>query len=372
MISWMAFVVLTAALMLALLWALRAGRSGGSNDSSVAALAVYKDQLAEIDRDIERGLIATSEADAARNEISRRILAADQGASEIVASAASPALHTMARVFVLAVIPVIALGLYFLQGRPDLPGVPHAGRMANAVASNDFPALVAQVEEHLASNPDDVQGWIVLAPAYRRLERYADAASAYAEIIRLKGATSDLLSDFGEALLLANQGLVGADARKAFDQALALDETNSRARFYTALALRQEGKFDAALAMWREMLASAPANAPWRRTVERQIVGIESERAAAPALDEEKLAAARDMPATDQQAMIKAMVDRLDARLASDGGDIEGWLRLARARSVLGESDAARAALAKAESQFQGDAAALERIASLRKALQLD
>ena len=172
--------------------------------------------------------------------------------------------------------------------------------------------------------------------------------------------------------MLANQGLVSPDARRAFDQALALDKTSAKARFYLALALRQEGKFDAALAMWREMLASAPANAPWRSTIERQITGIESESAAAPALDESKIAAAKDMPAAGQQAMIQAMVDRLDARLASDGKDLEGWLRLARARNVLGESDAARAALAKAESQFQGDAAALERIASLRKALQLD
>jgi len=372
MISWVIFAAVTVAAMLALLWALRGGRKGAVTDPAAAALAVYKDQLSELERDHERGLIADTEAEAARNEISRRILGAAQKAGSEEASGKSPLARNLARGFVLVAIPVMALGLYALQGRPNLPDVPHAERIANAVANNDFPALVAQVEQHLEAHPDDVQGWSVVAPAYHRLGRFADAANAYAQILRLKGPSPELLSDYGEALMLANNGLVSADASKAFDQALALDKTNPKARYYSGLAFRQEGENDKALGVWRQMLADAPADAPWRATVAHQVAALEAEKTKPPALDNNTVAAVKNMSAGDQQAMIRSMVDRLDKRLTANGDDLDGWLRLARARTVLGEKDAARQALAKAEAHFKGDTAALERIAAFRKTLQLD
>ena len=372
MLPWLVFAALTVAVVLALLWTLRSGGGSEANASSRADLAVYKDQLAEIDRDLERGVIAVTEAGAARNEISRRLLTADRSLRDGPAANTSRGLRRLASLVVLAGIPLLALGLYLPLGRPDLPGVPHAERMAKALASNDFPALVLQVEEHLTANPDDARGWTLLAPAYRRLERYGDAANAFAQIIRIAGATPEVLTEYGEALLLANQGLVSVEARKAFDEALKLDPKFAKARFYSALAQRQEGKTDAALAIWRDMLSGAPDDAPWRTAVERQIAAIEKERAAAPALDEGQIAAAQDLPETERAAMIRAMVDRLDARLAGNGNDLEGWLRLARARLVLGEKEAAREALGKAQIAFKDDTAALQRIASTRKELELE
>jgi len=372
MISWVVFAGLTVAAVLALLWALSGGRKGAVTDPAAAALAVYKDQLSELERDHERGLIATAEAEAARNEISRRILSAAHKTDNESASETSPWVRNLARGFVVVAIPVMALGLYALQGHPGLPDLPHADRIANAVANNDFPALVAQVEQHLEAHPDDIQGWRVVAPAYHRLGRFDDAANAYAQILRLEGPSSELLSDYGEALMLANEGLVGADAQKAFDEALALDKTNPKALYYSGLGMRQEGKNDQAVAIWRKMLADAPADAPWRGTVAHQIAAIEAETTKPPALDNDTVAAVKDMPAKDQQAMIRSMVDRLDKRLAANGDDLDGWLRLARARTVLGETDAARQALVNAEAHFKGDTAALERIAAFRKTLQLD
>ncbi len=371
MVSWIFFAILTAALMLALFWGMRSGRKGAAN-ASEAALAVYKDQLNEIDRDFERSVIGTEEAAAARNEISRRILAVDQGRASEMPARSSPLVRRLAQAFVLVAIPVLTVGLYLRQGSPNLPSMPHAERMARAVANNDFPALVAQVEKHLATKPNDVKGWTVLAPAYTRLQRFSDAANAYAQIIRLKGPSSETLADYGEALVHANQGIVSADASKALDEALAMDKNNYKALFYKGLALRQEGKSTAAVAVWRGMLASAPADASWRSIVENQIAHAESEAAAVPSPSQNEMSAVKQLPANDQHAMIFAMVDRLAARLANNPNDLDGWLRLARARSVLGQPDAAREALAKAESQFKGDAAALERVASLRKALQLD
>ena len=371
MVSWIFFAILTAVLMLALFWGMRPGRKGSGN-ASEAALAVYKDQLDEIDRDVERGVIETEEAAAARNEISRRILAVDQGTGSKVPIGGSPLVRRLAQAFVLVAIPVMTVGLYLSEGSPNLPSMPHAERMARAVANNDFPALVKQVEEHLAAKPNDVQGWIVLAPAYSRLQRFSDAANAYAQIIRLKGASPDILADYGEALVHANQGIVSADARKAFDEALAMEKNNYKALFYKGLALLQEGKSNAAVGVWRGMLASAPADASWRAIVEHQIARAENDTSKVPTPSQDQMSAVKQLPADDQHTMINAMVDRLAARLASNGNDLDGWLRLARARSVLGEKDAAREALAKAESQFKDDTAALQRIGSLRKTLQLD
>jgi len=372
MIPWIIFATLTVVAMLALLWALSGGRKGAVTDPAVAALAVYKDQLSELERDHDRGLIADVEAEAARNEISRRILSAGQKAGSENASEKSPWVRNLARGFVVVAIPVLALGLYALQGRPGLPDVPHAQRIANAAADNDFPALVAQVEQHLEAHPDDVKGWMVVAPAYHRLGRFDDAAHAYAQILRLKGPSPELLADYGEALMLANQDLVGADAQKAFNQALALDKTNAKARYYTGLGLHQEGKNDQALAIWRKLLADAPADAPWRATVAHQIAALEADKSRPPALDKNTVAAVKNMSASDQQAMIRSMVDRLDKRLTANGDDLNGWLQLARARTVLGQKDAARKALARAEAHFKGDTPALARIAAFRKTLQLD
>jgi cytochrome c-type biogenesis protein CcmH len=372
MIPWIVFASLTVVAVLALLWALSGGRRGAVTDPAAAALAVYKDQLSELERDRERGLIADNEAEAARNEISRRILGAAHKTGGESTSEKAPWVRNLARGFVVVAIPVMALGLYALQGRPGLPDVPHAQRIASAAANNDFPALVAQVEHHLDAHPDDVKGWSIIAPAYHRLGRFDDAANAYAQILRLKGPSPDLLADYGEALMLANQGLVGADAQKAFDQALALDKSNPKALYYSGLGMRQEGKNDKALAIWRKMLAEAPADAPWRATVAHQVAALEAEKTRPPALDNNTVAAVKDMSASDQQAMIRSMVDRLDKRLTANGDDLDGWLRLARARSVLGQKDAARQALARAEAHFKGDTAALERIAAFRKTLQLD
>jgi cytochrome c-type biogenesis protein CcmH len=372
MLAWLVFAGLTVALVLALLWALRSPAGGESDASAKADLAVYRDQLAEIDRDLERGAIAAAEAEAARNEISRRLLAADRAAEHAGTAAASPSLRRLAGIAAVVGIPVLALALYLPLGRPDLPAVPHAERMANALAANDFPALVLQVEEHLAANPGDARGWTLIAPAYRRLERFTDAANAFAQVIRLEGPSADVLTEYGETLILANQGLVSAEARKAFDEALKLDPKFAKARFYSALALSQEGKNEAALAIWRDMLAGAPGNVPWRAAVERQIAAVEAETSKAPALDKDKVAAIEGLSDAERAATIRAMVERLDARLAADGNDLEGWLKLARARSVLGDKEAAREALGKAEAAFKDDTAALARIASMRKELELE
>ena len=369
MLLWVTFAIMTAAVLAALLWPIyrRRRSEAGFRD---AELAVYRDQLAEIDRDVARGLIDAEEAHAARNEVSRRMLAA-AGSEHPDPARQAPGARRAALVSALVGIPVVALSTYLAFGRPDLPGLPQSERMATALERSDYAAMVAQVEAHLADNPRDAQGWLVLAPAYRGMGRYGEAAEAFARALELVPATPDLLTDAGETLVLANEGLVTAKARDAFQQALALDHDNAKALFYRALADRQDGKHEQALATWRAMLENAPADAPWRPAVERQIASLERERSEAPRLSEADIAKADELEGEDRQAMIRGMVDGLQQRLEQDGDDLQGWLRLAHARAVLGEPSAAMAALRSAEQHFSGDPDSLGQIAKARNALGL-
>ena len=369
MLLWFTFVIMTAAVLGALVWPVyRQGAPGPALRD--AELAVYRDQLAEIDRDVARGLIEAEEAEAARNEVSRRMLAAAGPVSARPASS-SPGHRRAALAVAVVGIPVIALSTYLALGRPDLGELPRAERVATGQDRDEFAAMVAKVEAHLADNPRDAQGWLVLAPAYRGMGRYKDAAEAYARALELAPETPDLLTDFGEALVLADDGLVTARAREAFHKALALDPGNAKALFYRALSDRQDGKHEQALATWRAMLEGAPADAPWKEAVERQVASLDRELRGPPELSADDIAKAAALEDGDRDAMIRGMVDGLERRLAREGGDLQGWLRLAQARMVLGEREAAVAALRTAEHHFSGNPQSLGLIAETRNALGL-
>lgn len=370
MLLWVTFAIMTAATLAALLWPVfRPGAPAGA--ARDAKLAVYRDQLAEIDRDVARGLIEPGEAEATRNEVSRRMLAAAGSQESVEPTRSSPGAWRAALVSALVGIPVVALSTYLAFGRPDLPGLPHSERMETALERSDYAAMVAKVEAHLATNPQDAQGWLVLAPAYRGMGRYGDAAEAFARAIEIAPATADLLSDLGEVLVLAEDGLVGARARDAFQQALALDDENAKALFYRGLAERQDGEDEQALATWRSMLEDAPADAAWRPAVERQMASLAREQSGALQLSEQDIAKADELEGSEREAMIRGMVDNLAQRLEREGGDLQGWLRLARARMVLGEPEAADAALRTAEHHFSGNLESLGQIAKTRDALGL-
>ncbi len=350
-------------------------------------IAVYRDQLAELERDAASGHISPADAEAARNEISRRMLTARAAAP--VADNESAGRRRAVAAMALVLVPGIAAAAYALNGRPGMPAVPLAERLDRAVEQGDFPAMVARVEQHLQANPNDANGWAVLGPAYRRLGRNADAAAAFTQLIRLNGPNADVFADLGEAMVAANDGLVSAEARAALDEALKLNPKQPKARFYRTLADEQTGDRAKALAGWKALLAETPAEASWKGAVEDRIAALEGPAqapqaqapstagqggaavGAAPALPA-GAEAIQQLPAGEQQAMIRGMVDRLDERLKADGSDLEGWLRLARARAVLGERDRAVAALDTAASRFRDDAAAMAQIDEARRTLGLN
>ena len=364
---WIVFGLMTAAVIAALLLpVLTWGRAAALPDRNAFDRAVFRDQLAELERDAARGMIGPAEADAARNEISRRLIAVsgvEPGKSGV--ARATP----WAALALAALVPLVALPLYLKSGSPQMPDVPLAQRMAQAEAAGDFDALIVKVEQHLAKNPDDLEGWKVLAPNYSRAARWDDAAEAYRNILRLSPPDAATIAAYGESMVMANQGIVPATAHEQFRKALALDPKLPVARFYDALALKQEGKTEAAKQAFEAFLQDTPADAPWRQML---LAELQDMSARPPALDAETMKNAAGMSADDQQAMIRTMVDGLEERLATAPDDLGGWLRLIRARGVLGETDKARAAYDRAKSQFAGNPDALAQIDALAKEMKIE
>ena len=181
-----------------------------------------------------------------------------------------------ATIAVAVALPLLALGLYLAYGSPRLPDQPLAARLQDPSSDQNLEALVARVEARLREHPEEGEGWDVIAPVYMGWQRYADAADAYAQAIRLLGESAKRLSGQGQALVLANNGVVTEEARRALERAVALDQTLLEPRILLAIAKEQDGQFQAAIEDWRALLDKAPKDAPWRAMVEKKIATAEA------------------------------------------------------------------------------------------------
>jgi cytochrome c-type biogenesis protein CcmH len=361
MTLWFVFALMTAAAIFAVLLPLGlTGRVRGGGDE----ITVYKDQLAEIERDVAAGLIGAREADAARVEIGRRLLAAaDKEDSAPLQS--NTRLRRLAAVLALVGLPLVAVALYLPLGSPRLGDFPLAARAVKPSEGQSVETLVAQVQQHLEKNPTDGRGWTVLAPVLARIGRYDDAVQAFRNAIVYAGESADRRADLGEAMVGAAGGVVTVEAKSEFDRALSLNADEAKASYYLGLAAEQDGRAQEAAAIWRAMLEKAPADAPWRELVQTALTRVGG--GTAPALSDSTIAAAKDMNDSDRSAMIRSMVERLATRLKQNGDDVEGWLRLVRAYLVMGDQEKAKSALNDAR---QAVAADPERLRQLNDGLK--
>lgn len=332
-------------------------------------LAVYRDQLAELEQELARGLISRPDAQQARAEIGRRILRLqeeEKAAGQSVQARRAGTVRAIAAAAVLAV-PAVSWGLYAFLGSPGLPALPLAARLNADPAQAPLEELIARAEAHLADNPQDARGWEVLAPVYARLGRFGDAAAAYRRTIALAGPSAARHAALGEALVGEAGGIVTADAEAAFAEALALDADNPRARFFIAMARAQEGKTEEARALWQQMAAELPPDSPWR-----EMAGQAAASLSAAGPSEADIAAAQDMSPEARREMIEGMVAGLDARLREEPGDAEAWRRLLRSYVVLDRREEARAALQRALAAFGADSREGQALAEFARELGID
>jgi cytochrome c-type biogenesis protein CcmH len=371
MTLWIIFAVMTAAALFAVLWPLGrkpSDRAGGSDR------LVYQDQLKEIDRDRAIGLIGDAEAESARIEISRRLLAAVDAENAIPkrSSSIASARRRRAAVVAILIVPLVALTFYLTLGSPDIPGQSAFARANESGEDRSIASLVSQVENHLARNPNDGAGWEVIAPVYLRLGRFADAVMARKKAIGLNGDSPARESDLGEALVAAADGVVTDEAKLAFQRAVAGDAHNAKARYFIGLADEQDGNRNDAAKEWRTLLDDAPADAPWKDLVRAALARVTSGTLASSGPSAADVAAAENMPETERTEMIRGMVQRLSDRLRADGKDIDGWMRLVRAYAILGDRDKAKDAAADARRALSDQPDEIKRIDDLVKGLGLE
>ncbi|MCX7890269.1 MAG: c-type cytochrome biogenesis protein CcmI [Rhodobacteraceae bacterium] len=395
MLFWAMATAMAALVALTLIMALRSGAGAGAADAAAADIAVYRDQLAEAERDLERGTLSPEEAQRLRNEIARRILAADRRAADGGASAGGGRLALPALAICLAA--AAALAAYWRIGAPGYPDVPLSARIAAAEAnraarpsqadylarlpapalvSPDDPAeaaLIERLRRAVAGRPDDLTGQELLAQNEARLGNLRPAAAAQARVVALKGgaATAQDFAALADYLVRAAEGYVSPEAEHAALEAFARDPANGTARFYLGLMEAQTGRPDRAFAVWRDLLESSPPEAPWVPVIRDRIgmlaaaAGVDytpPEATRGPTAGD--VAAAGGMAAGDRAAMIRGMVDGLEARLAAEGGTAEEWAQLLKALGVLGETERARRIWQEAQGVFAADPAALQTVAA--------
>jgi cytochrome c-type biogenesis protein CcmH len=397
-------------------------------------IVVYRSQLAEIDSEVAEGLLTAEQAEAARAEVHRRMLAAEDAELQMPLQPVARAnryVRIGAIVAIALVIPVGGGALYAALGSPSLPGKPYLWRIHNdpefgAAASAD--GLVAQLQ----ANPT-AEGYEQLGRTYFAARQYEQAAGAYRHAIDLGANAAVTWSEFGEALVMTSGGSVPPEAMTAFSKAIAIEPRSERSRFYLGLAEAQIGNAREAVAIWRDLEKTSPPDAPWLPMLREHIgafakqggfdpasvppsppnlkaiatalaamtkaihlnAGVQPSSgtvpttppaAAAPPPDAS--AAAADM---SRDPTIRAMVQGLADRMAKAPNDVNGWQRLAHAYVVMGELGKARQAadhvvalkpdavasqLALAEVQkaaaTPGDETPKDFIATMRTVLKLD
>ncbi len=353
---WILIALITAAALALLLFPLfrRPADEPGRADFDAT---VYREQLKEVALDLGRGLLSGAEATAARTEIQRRLLAVRETADAIASgAAASPAAGRRGLIVIIAVaVPVGAVALYLHLGQPGIPDFPFAARKAPAAAagaSGDVEELASQLAERLAQSPDDIKGWLLLARTYKTLQNYQGAAEAYRRALRIDNRPG-ISVDYAEVLMLLAGGAVTAEGREIFQRVRASDPFNPKARYYLGMDKARQGDVRGALRDWVDLVTVSADQAPWLDLVRRQIDSTAEEAGVDPASIKPtaealelakslaKLETAAPMPDRQQIEAIRAMVEKLAAKLADRPDDAEGWSRLARAYEALGETEKA-------------------------------
>jgi cytochrome c-type biogenesis protein CcmH len=358
-----------------------------------ASTSVYLDQLQEVEREEATGLIEPEQAALAKAEIKRRLLVADR---EAAPAASGPALSPNVAVLGLAGFVVLgSVTLYALTGRPDVPASTPATRSFSQPAAPSAvkpiqlaadpapqPAsaglapvdeMIARLAKRLEAKPGDPEGWRMLGWSYLHTGHYDEAVKAFAKAIALRPDNAGFQASYGEAMVRAANETVTPEAKAAFEQALKFESKEPRARYFLGLALEQQGDKAAALDAWTALLKEAGPSDDWAEELRQRVTSLAKELgssagpgapAGTAALSSPPPAergptaadvkAAESMSAEDRNAMIRGMVDRLASRLAQSPQDLDGWIKLIRARTVLGEQEAAKEALNQALVVFAG------------------
>ena len=350
-------------------------------------LVVYREQLKDLEVDKERGVLSERGYKSSRVEIERRMLAAGSSRDLLGHSDPPTARRGWRPAALLCVaVPLCTAFLYYKLGSPGIGDQPFSeGKVVadGQLADSEFDEAVASLTSRLADNPNDLEGWILLARTYVFMERFSDAVSAYQEASVLAPSNIDVLVSLAQFIVASRDGRVTPSAKVEFAKVLRLDPENKIARFFLGLEREQAGDLGAAFEIWSDLSADSGAEDLWlpelrarlqtlaeeldRQPDELGVARDDSSRSEVeeakidtPGPSAEDVAAAGQMTEDERGEMIRGMVERLAARLDEEPNDVEGWKRLGNARRVLGESLEAEQAFERALGIDPDDFVALE------------
>ncbi|WP_299785237.1 c-type cytochrome biogenesis protein CcmI [uncultured Marivita sp.] len=392
---WIATIALAIAMSgLLVLALLRGQRSTGPAEAF--DVQVYRDQLSEVDRDLQRGVISDEDAERLRTEISRRILTADAKAQATgVAGGQPPALGYATAAVVAAMLVGGSYWIYAQLGAPGYGDLGLAQRMEmaelaretrpsqeeaeaqmpateNTEVQAEYAELVERLRGAVAERPGDLQGHVLLARSEAAMGNYVEAYGAQQQVLSIKGdnATGKDYADLADMMVLAAGGYVSPEAERVLEAALARDPQNGVAQYYMGLMMAQTGRPDVAFRLWDRLLRQSPPDAAWLPPILAQIeemafrAGVSDYQppriAGIPGPSADDLNAAEEMSPEDRQEMIRGMVARLSDRLANEGGTPEEWARLISSLGVLGDEAQAIAVWNNAQEVFGDNPEALE------------
>ncbi len=398
MLFWLSASALSAIVAGAILYPLLRNRRQSLSDGQ-RTVEFYKIQLGEIESDLERGLISAEEAEQSRREISRRLIKAHEKASHEQPAGQAAQLPTLlAAAFVFVLLVPGAFAVYWQIGRPQLPDMPLADRLAAAESFRlarptqeearlgretwvppegldpEHLRLVQRLRDRLAENSADLEGHRLLVRSELFLGNLRGAVAAQEQVVRILGgkATSTDHSELADLLIAEVGGYVSPDAEQAIDRALALDNGSAVARYFLGLMHVQSGRPDLAVSIWSALMSEGPPDAPWMAQIRDRIPGaarmagfdLKVEPPALPGPSADDIAAAGELSETERAAMIRSMVEGLRQRLDEEGGTAAEWARLIRSLLVLGDAEGAETALKRAKSAFRGQPEMLAVIAA--------
>jgi cytochrome c-type biogenesis protein CcmH len=288
-----------------------------------------------------------------------------------------------------AILAVAAVAIALLRSGDEASDGPAANASTAAAEAPTMEASIAALQQRLRQDPDNDQGWYLLGLSYRGGERFTEAAQAFRRAHELAPRNADYAAHLGEALILASDGTPPPEAQQMFRRALELQPGNAQARYYLATLRDMRGDHRGAVDDLLTLLREAPAGAPWEPQVREAVTAIAREHridiasrmpppvtapaptatAAIPGPTPEQMRAASAIPPSQQDQMVRAMVDGLAARLRQNPRDADGWIRLMRSRMVLREASAASEALRSALAAFAGDAPTQARLRSAAREL---
>lgn len=395
MTFWIICGALTAMVTLAIALPLLRGRAA-AEPAAAFDLRVYRDQLREVDRDLERGIIGPGDAERLRTEIGRKVLDADRRLEQAAPEDRAP--HLLWAGLILLALIAGSVALYTREGQPGAPDLPLAARFAAAQNAYDSrpsqaeaeraegmiappPAirpdpqlvdLIDKLRAAVAKRPDDIQGLTLLARNEARLGNLDAAMTAQTHLIEVMGdnVTSDALAEMAGLMIQRAGGLITPEAEALMAQALQKDANNPQARYMVGLLQAQNGRPDRTFPIWANLLAQYP-DAPWAASIRASIddlawlagqpdyIAPAPQGADMPGPDAEAVAATANMSDEDRQQMITGMVAQLENRLAEEGGTPQEWARLISSLSVLGQTDHARDIWAEAQGRFGDDEQAI-------------